>query len=423
MSETLNVFWGASLAGRLSQEDKEDFAFQYAPGWLSNPEAAPLSIRLPLRPEPFDDEACRTFFVNLLPEGTTRTLIAKKLGISESNDFGLLAALGGECAGALSLLPEGQAASSQGSYEPLEQEELDKMIERMAQSPLLVAHEDLRLSLAGAQQKLPVLFRDGKFYLPHGSYPSSHILKPKIPGFEGIIENEAFCMRLAAECGLPVPQTTLHKGKHPVYMVERYDRCRDDKGALVRIHQEDFCQALGYSYSKKYESDGGPGLQKCFGLLNEHSTQPALDKGLLLRWTVFNYLIGNCDAHAKNLSMMLNKAEYRLAPFYDLLSTKVYPALSMKFAMRIGKQYRADWMMKTHWERLAEEAGVGTRAVLAICEELGETTPGKAQALARDLIAGFGAETTLNRIVKNIETTSRRMLGIIRPQGPAEGSE
>ncbi|MFA6318229.1 MAG: HipA N-terminal domain-containing protein, partial [Elusimicrobiota bacterium] len=228
MSETLSVFWGTSLAGRLSQEDKGGFAFQYTPEWLSNPAAVPLSIRLPLRSEPFDDETCRVFFINLLPEGATRTLIARKLGISESNDFKLLEALGGECAGALSLLPEGQAASGQGSYEPLPQDELDKMIEQMAQSPLLVAHEDLRLSLAGAQQKLPVLFRDGRFYLPHGASPSSHILKPEIPGLESIVENEAFCMRLAAECGLPVPQAVFLKGKHPVYMVERYDRRRDD---------------------------------------------------------------------------------------------------------------------------------------------------------------------------------------------------
>jgi len=288
----------------------------------------------------------------------------------------------------------------------------------MAQSPLLVAHEDLRLSLAGAQQKLPVFFRDGKFYLPHGSCPSSHILKPEIPGFEGIVENEAFCMRLAAECGLPVPPATMIKGKHPVYMVKRYDRRQDDKGQLLRIHQEDFCQALGYSYSNKYEADGGPGLQQCFALLNEHSTQPAPDKRLMLQWTVFNYLIGNCDAHAKNLSMTVSRAEYRLAPFYDLLSTRIYPALSAKFAMRIGKQSRADWVLKPHWELLAEEAGVGAKAVFAICEELGESAPGKAQALAKDLIASCGAEKTLDRIVKNLETISRKMLGILKSQAP-----
>lgn len=418
MSETLSVFWGLKLAGRLRQEDKGGFSFQYTPEWLSAPEAAPLSIRLSLRPEPFADEACRVFFNNLLPEGTTRALIARKLGISEGNDFKLLAALGGECAGALSLSPHGQpwgkSASGKGSYEPLKQEELDRMIERMAQSPLLIAHEDLRLSLAGAQQKLPVFFRDGKFYLPHGSYPSSHILKPAVPDFAGIIENEAFCMRLAQACGLPVPQATVLKGKYPVYMVERYDRCRDDKGKLGRIHQEDFCQALGYSYSRKYEADGGPGLEKCFALLDGHSTQPAPDKRLLLQWIVFNYLIGNCDAHAKNLSMLMSKEEYRLAPFYDLLSTRIYPALSVKFAMRIGKQYRADWVGKSHWERLAEEAGVGVKAVIAICEDMGVRVPESARGLADRFSAEHGGKEIVARILKTVTAAAQRMLGALR---------
>jgi serine/threonine-protein kinase HipA len=185
------------------------------------------------------------------------------------------------------------------------------------------------------------------------------------------------------------------------------------------MHQEDFCQALGYSCSKKYESDGGPGLAKCFALLDEHSTQPASDKRSLLQWTAFNYIIGNCDAHAKNLSMMISRADYRLAPFYDLLSTRAYPALSANFAMRIGKQRRADWVSRTHWERVAEEAGVGAKAVFAACEELGELVPLKAQALSKDFIASHGAEQTLGRILKGIEAAGRGLLGTIKSKaGP-----
>ncbi|MBI5201195.1 MAG: HipA N-terminal domain-containing protein, partial [Elusimicrobia bacterium] len=165
MSGVLGVYWGAKLAGRLSEDDGGHFEFRYESSWLGDPQAMAISIRLPLRPEPFDEPACRIFFGNLLPEGPTRRLITGKLGLSESNDFKLLEALGGECAGALSILPEGETASGSGDYAPLPRQELDRMIEEMPHNPLLLASEDLRLSLAGAQQKIPVYYEDGEFFL------------------------------------------------------------------------------------------------------------------------------------------------------------------------------------------------------------------------------------------------------------------
>ncbi|NNN05606.1 MAG: type II toxin-antitoxin system HipA family toxin [Elusimicrobia bacterium] len=414
MSGALDVFWGAKLAGRLREDDGGRFEFQYASDWLTAADATPISVRLPLRPEPFDDGACRVFFGNLLPEGSTRRLITGKLGISESNDFKLLEILGGECAGALSILPEGQGANASGSYEPLSRKELDRMIEEMPQNPLLLAHEDFRLSLAGAQQKIPVYHEDGKFFLPRGSYPSSHILKPAIPGLDDIVENEAYCMELARRLGLPAPASMVIGGKQPFYLIERYDRRRGEDGKLVRLHQEDLCQALGYSYGKKYEADGGPGLKACFGLVGEQSTQPALDKMIMLRWVIFNYLIGNCDAHAKNLSMLIKREDYRLSPLYDLLSTRVYGKLSPKFAMRVGGQYRSDWVLKDNWERLAEEAGVGGKAVLDLCRELGEKAPVAAEPLAASFPAEHGAKETLDKIAKNVSSMAKKMLGALK---------
>jgi serine/threonine-protein kinase HipA len=414
MSGTLNVYWGIKLAGRLREDDAGRFEFQYASDWLTAAEAIPISVRLPLRPEPFDNDICRVFFGNLLPEGRTRTLITGKLGISESNDFKLLEVLGGECAGALSILPEGGEASASGSYEPLPRKDLDRMIEEMPQNPLLLAHEDLRLSLAGAQQKIPVYYEDGKFFLPRGLYASSHILKPATPDFDGIVQNEAYCMELARQLGLPVPISMVIGGKHPFYLIERYDRRRGEDGKLTRLHQEDFCQALGYSYGKKYEADGGPGLKPCFGLVTEQSTQPALDKMTMLRWVIFNYLIGNCDAHAKNLSMLIKREDYRLTPLYDLLSTRVYGKLSQKFAMRIGGQYRSDWVLKDNWERLAEEAGVGGKAVLDLCHELGEKAPAAVEPLAASFAAEHGAKETIDKIAKNVSSMAKKMLGALK---------
>lgn len=410
MSDTLNVFWGTKIAGSLRQDDADRFEFQYSSDWIAAAGAIPISLRLPLRPEPFDDESCRVFFGNLLPEGPTRTLITGKLGISESNDFKLLELLGGECAGTLSILPEGQRANSSGSHEPLSRKELDLMIERMSQNPLLLAHGDLRLSLAGAQQKIPVYYEDGKFFLPHGSFASSHILKPAIPGYEGIVENEAFCMELARRLGIPVPAAMVIKGKHPFYLIERYDRVRSEDGKLIRLHQEDFCQALGYSHGKKYEADGGPGLKACFGLITEHGTQPALDKMIMLRWIIFNYLIGNCDAHAKNLSLLIKREDYQLSPLYDLLSTRVYGKLSQKFAMKVGGQYRSDWVLKEHWERVAQEAGVGAKAVLDLCEEMAANAPATAEALAASFTSEHGAKEIIDKIRKNVSAMAKKPL-------------
>lgn len=410
MSNILQVYWGRSIVGQLRMDDKEDFSFQYAEEWLESPSSTLLSIRLPLRKEPYPDSICRFFFSNLLPEGNVRALIARKLHISETNDFELLKALGGDCAGAISLLPEGEKVSNKGDYERVTPKELEAMIEGMSSNPLLIWKEELRLSLAGAQQKLPVYIEDEKIYLPRGAYPSSHILKPKITGFDQIIENETFCMLLAKKYRLPVPEVTILKGKQPIYLVERYDRKRDEQDRIIRLHQEDFCQALGFSYARKYETEGGPNLQKCFSLLLEHGTQPILDKKVLIQWVVFNYLIGNCDAHAKNVSMLITKESYHMAPHYDLVSTTVYPSLSAKLAMRIGGEDRPEWVLRKHWERLAKDAGVGAKATLAICREMSETLPDKAVQVAKEFIEKYGGQEIVKKICKNISSLSKKTL-------------
>ena len=208
MSAELFVYWESHLVGHLEQDENRFLIFRYDPDWLANPLRLPISLSLPLQKEPFLNNKAAPFFSNLLPETGVRALIAQRLGVSVGNDFKLLEALGGDCAGALSLLLPGQSPDQDGFYEPLSPESLRKMIEQMPQRPLLSPGEGLRLSLAGVQNKLPVYMKDDKFFLPHGARASSHILKPAVPGFAGIIENEAFCMRLAQECGLAVPTPT-----------------------------------------------------------------------------------------------------------------------------------------------------------------------------------------------------------------------
>ncbi|MEA3306618.1 MAG: type II toxin-antitoxin system HipA family toxin, partial [Elusimicrobiota bacterium] len=320
MTKPLNIYWGTILVGKLWLNDKRSFVFQYDDIWVTK-KGHPLSLLLPIQKKPFSDDASKPFFSNLLPEARIRTLIAGKLGISDKNDFKLLEELGGECAGAISLIAEGEMPEIKGAYKPLSSQNLDKMIKEMPRKPMLAAKEGMRLSLAGAQNKLPVYVKDGLIYLPEGNFSSSHILKPKIPEFEDTVENEAFCMMLAKKCGLPVPKISILQGKYPSCLVERYDRETKPDGSIVRLHQEDFCQALGYGYDQKYESEGGPNLKDCFSLLEKHSTNPIIDKRNMLQWVVFNYLIGNCDAHAKNISILFTEGKVKLAPFYDLMST------------------------------------------------------------------------------------------------------
>lgn len=401
MAKRLNIYWQALPVGRLWLDDKRNFIFQYDEAWI-NAKKNPLSLRLPLRKKPFPDNVSKPFFSNLLPESRIRTLIAGKLGVSEKNDFKLLEELGGECAGAISLISENHSPETKGHYQPLSSPDLDKMIENMPCKPMLTAKEGMRLSLAGAQNKLPIYIKGKIFYLPYGNFSSSHILKPKIPEFEDTVENEAFCMMLAEKCGLPVPKISIHQGKYPVCLIKRYDREIKPDGSILRLHQEDFCQALGYGYDQKYESEGGPSLKDSFALLAKYSAKPIVDKRNLLQWVVFNYLIGNCDAHAKNISILFDKEEVQLAPFYDLMSTIIYPELARKLAMKVGGENRLAWIMRRHWERLALNADVGEKAIIGICKEMGEKAPEAAKSLTETFEKNNWAVETILKIKKHI---------------------
>lgn len=409
MDETLYVFWSDAFIGRLT-ENPQGLAFQYDAGWLSSEKASPISAQLPLQRDPFSNIVSRCFFANLLPEGNIRPMIARQLGISEGNDFAFLKALGGDCAGAISLWPDVEPTPRSMSYEPITAEQLDARIDEMAVTPLLTAAKDVRLSLAGAQQKIALMVEGDRFFLPHGSAPSTHIVKPDIAQFQGSSINEAFCMSLAQRLDLPAPQTRLWRGRHTALIIDRYDRNHSADGQWTRIHQEDFCQALGYDHNKKYEGDGGPDFQKAFDLLDSSSTQPIPDKTIFLRAAVFNVCIGNMDAHAKNFSMLIQEKSYRLAPLYDLISTRVYESLSAKLAMRIGGQARPEWLTRAHWEKLAEEAGISSQIVLETVRDIAERLP-DLSAQSRAQFEPRGIETDLlNKLLNHIDSTCKGLL-------------
>ncbi len=408
MANVLNVYFNAELAGTL-RDEKGRLSFQYAPAWLRSPNLVALSIPLPPSADEYGDDVVRPFFENLLPEGEIRSAIAHLKQVSEKNTFGLLEEIGGDCAGAISLLLAESAPPGTGDYDPLPDKQLNEMLHSLEKRPLITADNDeLRLSLAGAQQKLPVLLKDGAFFLGRGNAPSSHILKPNIAGFANTTANEMFCMTLADKAGLPVPKASLHRQPETVYLVERYDRVKVGE-RLTRLHQIDFCQALNLPSSKKYEKEGGPSLNDCFAILRNYCREPAKDVQNLISWTVFNYLIGNSDAHGKNLSLLMIPAGVELAPFYDLLCTAVYPGLTHNLAFKIGGENRPEWIQLRHWEKLADAAGVNKRYIASVCLELASRLPSIALDVEKSIDFSNEEKILVEGILKTIADRSARL--------------
>jgi len=366
MITKLVVLIDNSLVGHLWLDEKQTMSFQYAENWLER-SSVPLSLSLPLRSAPYLNDESHPFFTNLLPEQKIREIVARNLGVSPQNDFGLLEKIGGDCAGAVSLYPEGASSAEEKSYLSLTDLELAKIIKELPRKPFLAGETGFRLSLAGVQKKLPIFFADGHFSLTRGGAPSNYIIKPPIETLDGTVENEAFCMALAGAIGLCVPDSFIYElDGLPLFVIERYDRTLSKEG-LKRVHQEDFCQALGKLPQFKYEHEGGPSFVQCVELIRSVSSKPGKDVMSLLDWLVFNFLIGNSDAHGKNISFLLLPQGPVLAPFYDLLSTRIYEhyGLTNAMAMKIGDEVDPSEMTQQNWVDLANDLKITPRYVLS----------------------------------------------------------
>ena len=406
MNRILEVWLLGQSVGQLIQADGR-LSFSYSPRWLQSPSAQPLSRSLPLRPEPFDDKATRPFFAGLLPEGDKRKLVAMALQVSPQNDYALLNGIGGECAGAVTLLEPGQQPTGLPSEQYvrwLDDGELITILDELPRRPMLAGKDGLRLSLAGAQDKLPVVFINGHIGLPKQNTPSSHILKPAISAVEGSVYNEGFCMALAMRLKLSVASTSIRRVADRVYLlVERYDRLRQPDGSLQRLHQEDFCQALGVAPEYKYQNEGGPDLTQCFDLIRK-ATRPSAPQVLrLLDYVIFNALIGNHDAHAKNFSLIYTRRGTVLAPLYDTLSTAVYANLTDKMAMKIGSKYKFTEVQKQHWEQFAQAAGLSPVQVKKRILTLASLLPSESVSLRHELTTQDLNHDILSEIVGIIE--------------------
>ena len=381
MTRELDVYLYDDPVGLLVGGDDGEMTFQYAERWLETPGAAPLSQSLPLRPERFRRNECRGFFGGLLPEQDRREAVARNLGIGPPDDHAMLERIGGECPGAVMFLPRGQAIPDRHTaYRKLCNRELATILRELLRRPLLAGEPGVRLTLAGSQDKLPVRVEGEAIWLPLNGAPSTHILKPNVDRPEGAVFNEVFCMELAAASGLPAAAVELRKvGGLDFLLVERYDRHRramlDGSTAVERLHQEDFCQALGIAPEQKYQRKGGPSLPECFALVRSVSSAPVIDLARLLDAVIFNYLVGNHDAHGKSHALLYrgsggDQRETHVAPLHGVVSGHSW--LSSEMAMRIGEQCSSDTVTLSNFEQLAAEARLGKPLVRARLHEVAE---------------------------------------------------
>jgi serine/threonine-protein kinase HipA len=400
----LDVLINGRLVGRLEKAASGAVSFQYAASWLEWEHRFAVSLSLPLLPAAYRGAAVSAVFDNLLPDrDAVRRRIAERMAAQGTDAYSLLAAIGRDCVGAMQFLPEGEAASEpcvQG--DPLSDQDIEAILADLTWAPLgLDRDQEFRISVAGAQEKTALLRVDGQWFRPKGATPTTHILKPQlgqIPTSDGMIDmsdsvdNEHYCMRLLAAFGLTAAQTDIATfGERRVLVVERFDRSWRSADHIIRLPQEDGCQALGVPPTLKYQSDGGPGMRDILGLLkgadDAQADQIAFFKSQILFW-----LIGATDGHAKNFSIFLKPGgRYSLAPFYDVLSAQ--PAADrgqiapnrFRLAMSAGtnRHYRIGEVMGRHFVQTGKAAGLGRVAMRdAITELLERSADAPETALA-----------------------------------------
>lgn len=388
-SARLNVFLNSRLVGQLNHEASGAIDFRYDPAWLAWEHTMPVSLSLPLREDRYIGAPVSAVFDNLLPDNAgIRKKIAERIGAEGVDAFNLLAALGRDCVGALQFLPEDREPDPAGIIDglPIKDTEIADMLDNLARNPLgLERDDDFRISIAGVQEKTALLRYGGRWQKPVGTTPTTHIFKPRIGKLpNGIdlsnsVENEYLCLTLTRALGLPSAKVEMATfGKKRVLIVERFDRLFTDDKRLLRVPQEDCCQALSVPWTIKYENRGGPGVQQILKLL-AGSDEAGTDRKHFLKATIVFWLLGATDGHAKNFSVfLLPGGSYHMTPLYDIVSVqpsfdaKQIPRNKMKLAMAVGdnRHYTIDTISGRHFVQSAEKAGLGRKVALDVIDEI-----------------------------------------------------
>ena len=416
MNTRLCVWWETSIVGELACNESGDLCFTYDNAWLENSAMPALSLSLPKREVPFSRHEARPFFSGLLPEGDPRSLIARRLGISDKNDYALLEALGGDVAGILTLLPPAEVPPVppfEYTHTPYDDDALLDVLRRLPEDSFYGLSEGMRFSLAGAQSKLPVVLANGRISLPAPGEATTFILKPSLPRFPGNVANEAFCLRLASAIGLNAAHCSAHAiFDLPYLLVKRYDRIQDTAGLVRRLHQEDFCQALGIVPERKYQQEGGPNLRDCHELIQRGSTRPAQDIFAFLDATIFNAIIGNADAHGKNFSFLYRGKVRQIAPLYDLVSTIMYPQISNQFAMSLGKAANFEMLNEKSLDIWSEQLALKPAQLRRRIHEISAAVTREAEPL-REKLADDGLDQPMLHALQTMITQRAERLSSI----------
>lgn len=425
MTAELIALLGGRELGRVRRDKRGRLTFTYADEWREAGEAHPLSLSMPLGAAEHGHAAIEAFLWGLLPDNEAiLDRWGKRFHVSSRNPFALISQVGEDCAGAVQFVrPERLEACQAPQPEPIEWLDEAAVAERLRllagdPSAWRAPRDTGQFSLAGAQPKTALLFEEGRWGVPSGRIPTTHILKPPTGAFDGHAENEHFCLVLARRLGLPAASSTVqHFEDQIAIVIERYDRIRTDAG-LIRVHQEDVCQALGVPPHRKYENEGGPGARGVVELLRDHSSSRDQDVTTFLDALAFNWLIAGTDAHAKNYSLLIGAGgRVRLAPLYDIASALPYDGMQfqkLKLAMKIGPDYRLRDIGPREWRKLADTVRVDADGLLGRIQDLAVRVPDEAAGL-RDRLHGEGLDhEVIDRLADRLAARAdscRRALG------------
>ena len=433
--EPLNVFLNSRLVGQLRRETSGAITFQYDRSWLEWQPALPVSLSLPLREQPYVGAPVLAVFENLLPDNDSlRRQIAARARAQGTDAYSLLGAIGHDCVGALQFLPPDVQPTPAGLIDavPISGRQIGVILDNLATAPLgITEDESFRISIAGAQEKTALLRWNGRWYKPRGTTATTHIFKPsigKLPNgvdLTSSVENEYLCLKILNALGLSAAKGEMQTfGDRRVLIVERFDRLWTADQRLLRLPQEDSCQALSVPPSLKYESDGGPGITDILKLLRG-SDEPLSDQRSFLKANIVFWLMGATDGHAKNFSIFLSPGgRFRMTPLYDVISAQ--PSVNSKqilwkqfrLAMAFGAKphYQIRQIAPRHFFQTGDQAGVGRQVIESVIQELLDRASPAVESVLASLPADFPDE-----IASSIEAGIKGRLRLLGNREP--GSE
>lgn len=417
VSDKLHVLLEGMVMGVLERDARGRMSFQYTDDWLARDLPTPLSLSMPVLPGRYNHPLVENWLWGLLPDNEqTLRRWAQEFQVSSGNVFALLSHLGADVAGAIQIVrPEHQIAAK-SKVKWLSALEFDERLAALHDNAAMARRTDDpgRFSLAGVQAKTALLYQDGRWGIPGGNTPTNRIIKLAGDAYDGLIENEHFCLRLASALGLNAAVTTvINRANVTAIVVERYDRISQGR-QWVRLHQEDMCQALGMHPVNRYQNEGGPGVLDIFDILKA-SSEPGRDREAFMRAQVFNFLIGGTDAHAKNFSVLLGEqGKVRLAPLYDIASMLPYDDVrKLKLAMKIGRSYDFSNTLPRHWHDLGRRLR-DLPSPVEVLEQYARMLPDTAATVARQCVAEGLKHSIIGRLVEAIEKMNGKVLKQIR---------